>query len=200
MLKSFNLPAVKWAVKWNDPRVGVRAVLGVLLAANLAAAVIAFKPFGGGADDLRRDRQQLQQQLAQLQAQVKHGRSLAAKVQIARTEGDKFLDAYVTDRRVVTSTLDGELFRMAKEAGVGMLPTNLSMEPIEGSDTLSMITINTNCTGTYANLVKFVNQVDKSSRFLIIESMTAVPQQGGGNLSVTLKIYTFIKERPGDVL
>src|SRR3954453_16445890 len=103
MLKSFNLPAVKWAVKWNDPRVGVRAVLGVLLAANLAAAVIAFKPFGGGSDDLRRDRQQLQQQLAQLQAQVKHGRSLAAKVQIARTEGDKFLDAYVTDRRVVTS-------------------------------------------------------------------------------------------------
>src|SRR5689334_6607447 len=135
MLKSFNLPAVKW----NDPRVAVRAVLGVLLAANLAAAVIAFKPFGGGADDLRRDRQQLQQQLAQLQAQVKHGRSLAAKVQIARTEGDKFLDAYVTDRRVVTSTLDSELIRMAKEAGVGLLPTNMNMEPIEGSDTLSMI-------------------------------------------------------------
>jgi type IV pilus assembly protein PilO len=196
MLKSFNLPTVKW----NDPRVGVRAVLGVLLAANLAAAVIAFKPFGGGADDLRRDRQQLQQQLAQLQAQVKHGRNLAAKVQIARTEGDKFLDAYVTDRRVVTSTLDSELIRMAKEAGVGMLPTTLNMEPIEGSDTLSMVTINTNCTGTYANLVKFVNQVDKSSRFLIIESMTAVPQQGGGNLSVTLKIDTFIKERAGDVL
>jgi len=200
MLRSFNLSAVKWAVKWNDPRVAVRAVLGVLLAANLAAAVIAFKPFGGGADDLRRDRQQLQQQLAQLQAQVKHGRNIAAKVQIARTEGDKFLDAYVTDRRVVTSTLDSELFRMAKEAGVGLLPTTLNMEPIEGSDTLSMVTINTNCTGTYANLVKFVNQVDKSSRFLIIESMTAVQQQSGGNLSVTLKIDTFIKERPGEVL
>jgi type IV pilus assembly protein PilO len=187
-------------VKWRDPRFAVRAVLGVLLAANLAAAVIAFKPFGGGADDLRRDRQQLQQQLAQLQAQVKHGHNIAAKVQIARTEGDKFLDAYVTDRRVVTSTLDTELFHMAKEAGIALLPTTLNMEPIEGSDTLSMVTINTNCTGTYANLVKFVNLVDKSNRFLIIESMTAVQQQSGGNLSVTLKIDTFIKERPGDVL
>jgi Tfp pilus assembly protein PilO len=187
-------------VKWRDPRFAVRAVLGVLLAANLVAAVIAFKPFGGGADDLRRDRQQLQQQLAQLQAQVKHGHNIAAKVQIARTEGDKFLDAYVTDRRVVTSTLDTELFHMAKEAGIVLLPTTLNMEPIEGSDTLSMVTINTNCTGTYANLVKFVNLVDKSNRFLIIESMTAVQQQSGGNLSVTLKIDTFIKERPGDVL
>ena len=37
----------------------MRAVLGVLLLANLVAAVIAFKPFGGGADDLRRDRNAL---------------------------------------------------------------------------------------------------------------------------------------------
>jgi hypothetical protein len=196
MPRSFNLSAVKW----SDPRVGMRALLGVLLAANLAAAVIAFKPFGGGADDLRRDRQQLQQQLAQLNAQVRQARNLAAKVQIARTEGDKFLDGYVTDRRVVTSTLDGELFRMAKEAGIGLLPTTLNMEPIEGSDTLSMVTINTNCTGTYANLVKFVNLLDKSERFLIIESMTAIQQQSGNNLNVSLKIDTFIKEHPGDVL
>jgi type IV pilus assembly protein PilO len=196
MPRSFNLSGVKW----SDPRVGMRALLGVLLVANLAAAVIAFKPFGGGADDLRRDRQQLQQQLAQLNAQVRQARNLAAKVQIARTEGDKFLDGYVTDRRVVTSTLDGELFRMAKEAGVGLLPTTLNMEPIEGSDTLSMVTINTNCTGSYANLVKFVNLVDKSERFLIIESMTAIQQQSGNNLNVSLKIDTFIKEHPGDVL
>jgi hypothetical protein len=196
MPRSFNLSGVKW----SDPQVGMRALLGVLLAANLAAAVIAFKPFGGGADDLRRDRQQLQQQLAQLNAQVRQARNLAAKVQIARSEGDKFLDGYVTDRRIVTSTLDGELFRMAKEAGVGLLPTTLNMEPIEGSDTLSMVTINTNCSGTYANLVKFVNLLDKSDRFLIIESMTAVQQQSGNNLSVSLKIDTFIKEHPGEVL
>ena len=48
----------------------MRAVLGVLLLANLVAAVIAFKPFGGSADDLRRERSALQQQLAQLQKQV----------------------------------------------------------------------------------------------------------------------------------
>ena len=42
MPRSFDISTVKW----RDPRVAVRAVLGVLLAANLAAAVIAFKPFG----------------------------------------------------------------------------------------------------------------------------------------------------------
>src|SRR5436305_7148122 len=158
MSRTFNLSGLKW----KDPRVAIRALLGVLLLANLAAAVIAFKPFGGGADDLRRERQRLQQQLAQLQAQVNHAKRLAAKVQTARTQGDRFLDEYVTDRRVVTSTIQGELNQMAKDAGVAFLPTTWNTEPIEGSDTLHKMTINTQCTGTYANLAKFVNQVDKS--------------------------------------
>jgi hypothetical protein len=42
--------------------------------------------------------------------------------------------------------------------------------------------------------------VDRSNRFLIIESMVAAPQLQGGNLNVTLKIDTFIKERPGETL
>jgi Tfp pilus assembly protein PilO len=196
MPKSFNMTGLKW----SDPRVGMRALLGVLLAANLVAAVFAFKPFGGGADDLRRERQQLQQQLAQQQAQLNRARSIASKVTSARSEGDKFLDSYVTDKRVVTSTIQMELMQMSKDAGITLLPTTWNSEPIEGSDSLSMMTINTSCTGTYANLAKFVNLVDRSNRFLIIESMVAAPQLQGGNLNVTLKIDTFIKERPGETL
>jgi hypothetical protein len=49
----------------KDPRVVMRAIIGALLAVNLAAAVVAFKPFGGSADDLRREREALQGQLAQ---------------------------------------------------------------------------------------------------------------------------------------
>ena len=59
----------------------VRAVLGVLLLANLVTAVIAFKPFGGGADDLRRDRDVLRGQLAQLKIQVAKSRKLVEKIE-----------------------------------------------------------------------------------------------------------------------
>jgi Tfp pilus assembly protein PilO len=194
MFRSFK-PA---QLKWKDPRVAVRAILGVLLAANLIAAVIAFKPFGGGADDLRQQQHRLQQQLAQLQAQVAQAKRLAAKVQTARSEGDRFLDEYVTDRRIVTSTIQGELVRMAKDAGITFLPTTWSPEPIEGSDTLQIWTLNLGCQGTYANLAKFVNLVDKSNRFMIIENMQAAPVQSGQNLNVSIKVDTFVKERPGE--
>jgi type IV pilus assembly protein PilO len=197
MPRNFNVANLA-GLKWNDPRVATRVVLGVLLAANLAAAVFAFKPFGGGADDLRRERQDLQRQLAQVQAQANRARSISAKVQQARTEGDKFLDSYITERRVVTSTIQGDLMRMAKEAGITLLPNTWNIEPIEGSDSLAMMTISANCTGAYANLAKFVNLVDKSDRFLILESMVAAPLQTGTNLNVSLKIDTFVKDHAGD--
>jgi type IV pilus assembly protein PilO len=196
MLRNYNLSGLKW-FKWfklNDPRVAVRAVLGVLLLANLVTAVIAFKPFGGGADDLRRDRDSLRQQLAQLNIQVAKSRKMVEKIETARSQGGQFLGKYFTERRVVTSTIQGELVQIAKDAGITYQPTTWNTEPIEGSDTLAMMTINAGCQGTYAALSKFVNLVDKSPRFLIIESMVASPQQTGQVLNVTVKVDTFVKE------
>ena len=172
----------------------VRAVLGVLLVANLVTAVIAFKPFGGGADDLRRDRDILRQQVAQLKIQVAKSRKLVEKIETARTQGNQFLTKYFTQRRVVTSTIQGELVQIAKDAGITYQPTTWNIDAIEGSDTLAMMTINAGCQGTYAALSKFVNLVDKSPRFLIIESMVAAPQQTGQVLNVTVKVDTFVKE------
>ena len=195
MARNFNLSALRW----KDPRVAMRVVLGVLLLANLVTATIAFKPFGGGADDLRRDRDMLRQQLAQLKLQVAKNRKLVEKIETARSQGDQFLAKYFTERRVVTSTIQGELVQIAKDAGITYQPTTWNIEAIEGSDTLAMMTINAGCQGTYAALSKFVNLVDKSPRFLIIESMVAAPQQTGQVLNVTGKVDTFVKEEGLDV-
>ena len=101
---------------------------------------------------------------------------------------------------MVTSTIQGELEQIAKDAGITYQPTTWTPEPIEGSDTLAMMTINAGCQGTYAALSKFVNLVDKSPRFLIIESMVAAPQQTGQILNVTIKVDTFVKEQGLDAL
>src|SRR5881296_3501938 len=98
MPRNFNLNLS--GLKWKDPRVAMRAILGVLLLANLVAAVIAFKPFGGSADDLRREQASLQSQLTRLKAQVASTRRLVDKVETARREGDEFLEKYMTDRSV----------------------------------------------------------------------------------------------------
>jgi hypothetical protein len=198
MRRNFNLAAMRWKrATIRDPRVAMRAVIGVLLLANLAVAVIALKPFGGSADDLRREEASLRGQLAELQTKVTGGQRMVSKVDTARREGDQFLTKYVTERRVLSSTVTEELVRMAKEAGGSYLPITMNAEPIEGSDTLWMLTINAGYQGTYANLSKFVNLVDKSPLFLIIENMQLAPQQSGQNLNVSVKLLTFFRDQPG---
>ena len=49
------------------------------------------------------------------------------KVETARREGDQFLAKYVTDRRIVSSTIQEELNRTAKEAGIKALPATLDL-------------------------------------------------------------------------
>jgi len=200
MPRNFSLGGIRWAgISFRDPRVSMRLLIGALLAANLAAAVLAFKPFGGSAADLREKQSALESQLADLSARVAAARQLVNKVEQARREGDSFLTKYVVDRRVMASSLAEELNRMTKDSGVRQLPQQYGMEDIEGSDSLKMMTITAGCEGTYAGLKKLVEEIDKSPRFLIIESMTVVsPEQtkaqAAQTVNVNLKLDTFVRE------
>jgi type IV pilus assembly protein PilO len=42
--------------------------------------------------------------------------------------------------------------------------------------------------------VHFVNRLDRSSRFLILDSLAAAPQQQGGILMITFKLNAFVRE------
>jgi Tfp pilus assembly protein PilO len=193
MRKNFKLPVT---LNVKDPRVAMRGIIGVLLVANLAAALVAFKPFGGSADDLRREQEALRVQLTRAQQQLAASRQLVGKVEKARAEGDEFLTKYFTESDATSAMILAELDAAARQAGIKMGAGQFDREEIEGSETLQMMSTKIGFEGNYANLMKFVNLLDKSPRFMIIEDLqAAAPQQQGGQaLNVTLKIDTFIKE------
>src|ERR1051325_6141552 len=139
MARNFRLPA---GVSVKDPRFAMRVIIGVLLVANLAAAIVAFKPFGGSADDLRAQQPALNAQLMRSQQQLVQSRQLADKVQHARMEGDDFINRYFTDEGSTAALILTELDRLRKEAGVKMGQAQFNREAIEGSETLQMLTTN----------------------------------------------------------
>src|SRR3954449_7289382 len=111
MARNFNL---RPALNVKDPRVLMRGVIGLLLVANLAAAVVAFKPFGGSADDLRREQQALTAQLTRAQQQLAASKRLTDKVEQARREGDTFLGKYFTDSQSTAAMVLTELNSTAR--------------------------------------------------------------------------------------
>jgi type IV pilus assembly protein PilO len=178
----------------RDPRLVFRIVLGLLLAANLAAALLVFRPIGGSAEELERRLVALRRDLQQSQAVLQRLRTLTAKVDKGRAEGDRFISQHFLARRTAYSTLMAELGRAAQAAGIKPKEHAFNFEPIEGSDTLGMLVITANYEGSYADLVHFVNALDRSPRLLIVESLMASPQQSGGTLNVAMRLDAFVQD------
>jgi hypothetical protein len=183
--------------QFRDPKFIFRVILGVFLAANLVAAGIVLFPPGGSPEDMERQLASLRSQISQSKTLLAQTREYASKVEKGRGEGDKFLQEYFLDRRAVSDALETALVEATEAAKIKPHDTTFMTEAIEGSDTLSMLTINYTFEGVYRDVLNFVHEIDRSPRFLIIESLNTAPQQGGNILTVTMKIDAFVREEPG---
>jgi hypothetical protein len=185
MLRNFKSP------------LGLRILLGVLLAANLAAAGIWLFPPGGSAADLENELANLQQQAVLKRTLVAKTRQHVAAVELGRAEGDEFLGTYFMNRRAAPEILLGQLEKAAAGSKIKSKEASVSTQPIDGSDSLSMMSITANYEGTYQDLLHFVHELDQSSTLLIIQSLNAAPVSGTPNLSVSMKLDTFVREDGG---
>ena len=178
----------------SNPRSAIRLVLGLLAAANLVAGYFVLRPLGGSPQELRQQVVEMRTQIRQQQGALERTRVMAGKIEIGRGEGDKFMSKFFLPRRTAYSTVMAELTDLANQAKITPKESANAIEPVEGSDTLEMMQISANYEAKYEDLVRFVNMIDKSDRLLVMESLNATPQQGGGKLNVMIKLDTFVVE------
>lgn len=174
----------------------VRTVLGALLALNLIAAALVLYPPGGSAESLEAQFASLQSQTAQKRTIVESTRLHTSSVEKGRSDGDKFLNEYFLARRTAYSEVLAQLSDAARISHVKERENAFATEPVEGSDTLSMMTITANYEGTYRDLMAFVREIDRTPGLLIIESLNAAPESGTNNLQVSTKIQAFVRDEP----
>jgi Tfp pilus assembly protein PilO len=182
---------------WRNPSVYMRLILGVLLVGNLAALWLLISPPGGSLEEIEERQLSLRQRTLQQTRSLEQMKLLAAKVKDSRAAGDKFFSSYFMERRKAASTIVSELSGLAKQAGIKPKEHAFALEPVEGAEDLSMMTVSGSYEGTYADLIQFVHRVDRSPRFLIIENLTAAPQQSAGLLNISIRFHVFVKEIPG---
>jgi hypothetical protein len=200
MPRNFNLKGMLpgSVAAWKEPKVLVRLALGILLVTNLVAASFAFNLFGVSPEVLSQQLVAANARLQADQARLNRSRLLTSNIGRGKSESETFLASYFTSRRSTYSTIINEITEIARTAGMKMQESTIApLDPIEGSDDLSMMTISVNFEGGFAQLVKLVNLLDRSSRFLILESMQVAPQPKGDVVNTNLKMHAFIKDDSG---
>ncbi len=200
MPRSFNLKSIPLLslASFKETKTLVRTGLGILLLANIVAAMFAFHVVGTSPEAINAELLAASSRLQADQTRLNRSRLLTTNIDEGRSQSDTFLASYMTGRRHTYSTIIGEVTETAKTAGMKMKEATIApLEPIEGSDDLAMMTVSANFDGGYAQLVKFANLLDRSRRFLIIDSMQAAPQAAGDLLSVNVKLAAFVKDDTG---
>lgn len=183
----------------KDPRAAWKWVIGGLAVANVAAFFLLVRPPGGTVSDLEEQLRSLRQQAAQQRLENNRAKLLVEKMGKATSEQEGFLQAYFMDRRTTSSTILAEIARAAREAGLKPKEHSFTFEGVDGSDTIEMLTISASYEGEYGQLVRFVNEVDRSKRFLIIDSIQAAPMQEKNRLSARFKMNAFVRVMGGPV-
>jgi hypothetical protein len=188
-----KLPKLTWPPK--NATSAAKHLLVLLLALNAIAAFFVWRPLGGSPAELEQQLLDLKGQVLQRRVILERTRLNVSKVETGRSEGDGFMDGYFLGERTAYSQILGELVQASQEARIKPKEHAFATEPIEGSDNLAMMTITGNYEGTYADLMAFINKIDRSPGLLIIESLNATPQQGAaGLLNVNMKLDAFVRQ------
>ncbi len=179
----------------GGPAFWLKIAAGVLVLLDAVALFFYIAPPGGSRHQLVEQEDSIRRDIQTHKISTERLKTVSAKVQLGGDQTDQFAHKYFLPNRTAFSTLMGELLRMSSAAGLREGQRTYSPEPIEGTDDLTLLTINANYQGNYTELMNYLNQVDHSDQLLILDTLTATPQQQGtGVLNVVTRFLAVIQE------
>lgn len=175
-------------------RFWLRIAIGTLALCNAVALYLYFFPPGGSRQSLAAESEGVRQQIAATRAKAVRLRTVAGKVETGSGQSSEFQSKYILPKRLAYGTVVAEIQRMVKASGLQDRDAVYSEEPIEGTPDLTLITTSANYEGTYENLKKFLYEVDHSPMLIMLENLTASPQQKGNGINTNIRFQAVIRE------
>ena len=178
----------------SEVRRWLQIAVGLLVVLNLVAFYLYIAPPGGTRWELTRQSEELKSEIASAKAHANRLRAVSAKVQLGGNESSDFETRYVLPKRLAYGMVIAEIERMAKLSGLQERDAVYSEEPIEGSADLNLLNSTANYEGTYDHLKKFLYEVDHSPMLIMLENITAAPQQKGNEINTSIRFQAVIRE------
>jgi Tfp pilus assembly protein PilO len=173
----------------------LRLLLVALLLLNAVGFYFYFDPPGGSQQDLSAQDQQIRNQISAMNAQGARLQMMASRVETGSSQIADFQKAYFLPKRVAYGAVIEEIQRLAKVSGLQERDAGFSEEPIEGTSDLSLLNIKANYEGSYASLIRFLYETDRSPMLLMLDSLTAAPEKSG-DIAADIRFQAVIRDQP----
>ncbi len=169
----------------RDTRRKLKIAMGVMVGISLTSGGLLFSPLVGSKAARQQELLQLRAQLTTKSRQVEPLRGLDKKIPLASKQIDQFYEERFSAR---DSDLVEALGNLSKESGVKIESAKYNPGDPE-SVGLRRVEIDASIEGDYQPLIKFLNGLERSKIFFIVNSIDLATQNGPIQLRMKLETY-----------
>jgi Tfp pilus assembly protein PilO len=168
----------------------IRIIIGLILLADIALIGVNWQlasAQGDPANELRalRIRRDL------MSADIRRAEAIRTSLPGVQTETASFMEKDLRPTGAWSSTITDDLGALAKEAGV-QLSMHFRQKSIDKRG-VDEITISITMQGAYPSLVSFINSLERSKNFYLLDSLTLDSGSEGTLLKLNLELRTYFR-------
>lgn len=179
-----NRPSTQWK-KWvRAALIAVLAFDALLLYANWSSTDASSKAAAAQLVPLR-----LQEQL--LGADVRRVAAIRARLSDVQRNAGKFYGDEFLSADSGYSTIVKDLSSISKAAGLHTTNVTFKERPLE-SRGVTEITVSTTVEGDYESVVRFINGLERSENFYLLDSL-GLASATGGSIKLNLQLRTYFR-------
>jgi Tfp pilus assembly protein PilO len=177
----------------RDRRKTIRFTLATLLGVNLILVALVFWPAGQSYASQKQELEKLRADAQGKRELVGRGRMIEANLATARKQGDDFYNKQFLPSATGYSVIMEEIDKLAQSNGVKKGGVGYTVGEVKNRPDLQSIDISTTLEGEYSKIVKFINRLEQSQLFLIVDSMNAASNPQTRTVKLTVHILTYFR-------
>jgi Tfp pilus assembly protein PilO len=170
----------------------VKIVLAAFLLADGALLFWNWQLRGTDPAEQARQRDRLRHQHAQLGADVQAARSIRDVVPDVDRQCDQFLKGHLPPAAGGYSAVVEDLNGISVRSGLTTKGVQYRQKEI-ASRGVTEVKVTASVEGSYANLVRFVNELERSRQFYVLEELTLAESSGSSVIRLSLQLKTYFR-------
>lgn len=164
----------------------------VLVVLDLLFVFLALRPVGLSSAGQKKELEDLRAELKGRRETVAALRRIETNLAEARRQGDEFYSHRFLANSTGYSTIMEEVDRLALANGVRKGMVSYDLNEVRNRGDLQQVDITTSLEGDYSKIVQFINRLEQSRLFLIVDSMIVASGQGR-TVKLAVRLVTYFR-------
>jgi Type II secretion system (T2SS), protein M subtype b len=179
-------------ITWSGWKIWTTAVIALVLALDLGLAGYLWHASLQQPQTLRAERDNLIRQAKLLREDVDRGEKIRASLPQTGKDCDAFYHDAFLDASSGYSRIESDLGAIAADSGVKISGYTFNQKEVKDRG-VTEIQISTSVDADYPSVIRFINGLERSKNFYLLDKLQLASASTGGGIRLDLSLHTYFR-------